>query len=81
MTKKPKPLSLEESLAQITQLITEMEQGELSLEQSLERFEKGITLIKHSQFILAEAEQKVQILLKKNNKEEPSPYESPNEST
>ena len=41
-----------------------MEQGDLSLEKSLGCFERGITLIKHSQKILQEAEQKVQILLK-----------------
>jgi exodeoxyribonuclease VII small subunit len=75
MTKKPTKLpNLEESLAEITQLIDKMEHGDLTLEQSLEQFERGITLIKHCQKTLTEAEQKVQILLQNNGKEELSAY-------
>jgi exodeoxyribonuclease VII small subunit len=65
---------LEESLTEISQLIDKMEQGELTLEQSLVHFERGVTLIKHCQKILAEAEQKVQILVQNNNQETLIPY-------
>lgn len=61
--------NLEASLAEITKLIEKMEQSELSLEQSLASFERGITLVKHCQKILTEAEQKVQILIENNQKE------------
>ena len=45
MTKKPnKSPSLEESLSEISTLIEKMEHGELSLEQSLNHFERGVTL-------------------------------------
>lgn len=57
---------LEQSLAEITQLIEKMEQGELTLDQSLGHFERGITLVKHCQKILEDAEQKVQILIQNN---------------
>jgi len=68
MAKKSEKLpALEESLAEISKLIDKMEHGELTLEQSLDCFERGITLIKHSQKILEKAEQKVQILIQKNN--------------
>lgn len=71
MTKEPKKLpNLEESLTEISQLIDKMEHSELSLEQSLNNFERGITLVKHCQKILVEAEQKVQILIQNNNQEE-----------
>lgn len=70
---------LEASLKEITTLIEQMEKGELSLEQSLTCFERGITLIKHSQKILQEAEQKVQILITKNGEEKLSDYESDQE--
>jgi exodeoxyribonuclease VII small subunit len=72
---------LEESLAEITQLINKMEQGELTLEQSLSHFEHGIQLVKHCQKILEEAEQKVQILIKNNNQNVLTAYseETPNE--
>jgi exodeoxyribonuclease VII small subunit len=64
VTRKSKLPTLEHSLGEINSLIEKMEKGELTLEQSLECFERGITLIKNSQKILQEAEQKVQILLK-----------------
>ena len=54
--------NLEEALAEMTQLIDKMEQGELSLEQSLQNFERGISLVKHCQKILEQAEQKVSLL-------------------
>ena len=75
MSKKADKLpNLETSLNEITQLIDAMEHGELSLEQSLEQFERGVTLVKHCQSILEEAEQKVKILVQKNNKATLTPY-------
>ncbi len=79
MTKKDKLPTLEQSLDEITALIDSMEKGELSLEHSLERFERGITLIKHCQKVLQDAEQKVQILMKNNDKEQLTPFETPEE--
>jgi exodeoxyribonuclease VII small subunit len=67
---------LETSLGEINTLITQMEQGELSLEQSLERFERGIHLIKHCQKVLQDAESKVQILIQNNGQDELQPYEN-----
>lgn len=67
MTKKASKLpELEPAIAEITVLIEKMEQGDLTLEQSLNQFERGVTLIKHCQKILENAEQKVQILLENN---------------
>ncbi len=70
---------LEASITEINTLITQMEQGELSLEQSLERFERGIHLIKHCQKVLQDAESKVQILLQQNGEEDLQPYENNDE--
>ena len=71
MTKKISKLpDLEESLTEISNLIDNMEHSELTLEQSLTQFERGITLIKHCQKILVVAEQKVQILIQNNQQEE-----------
>jgi exodeoxyribonuclease VII small subunit len=67
VTKKAAKLpDLEQSLTEITQLIEKMEQGELTLDQSLGHFERGITLVKHCQKILEDAEQKVQLLIQNN---------------
>lgn len=80
MTKKAEKLpDLEKSLAEINQLIEKMEQGELTLDQSLSHFERGITLVKHSQKILETAEQKVQILLQNNKQDALSDYGSTEE--
>jgi exodeoxyribonuclease VII small subunit len=53
-----------------------MEQGNLTLEQSLTHFERGITLIKHAQKILNTAEQKVQLLIKNHSDETLTNYEN-----
>ena len=47
-------------------LVPLLEKGELSLEDSLKDFERGIALVRSCQAALSEAEQKVQILLEKN---------------
>ncbi len=64
---------LETSLTEINTLIEQMEKGESTLEQSLARFERGVTLIKHCQKILIEAEQKVTILMSNDTL---TPYEN-----
>ncbi len=75
MTKKPGQLpTLEGSLTEISQLIDKMEHSELTLEQSLDHFERGITLVKHCQKVLEKAEQKVQILIQNNHQEELVPH-------
>ena len=79
MSKKPGKLpDLEPSLEEITSLIEKMEQGDLTLEQSLNAFERGVTLIKHAQKILQEAEQKVHILIQHNGQEELEDYDNEN---
>ena len=76
MAKKSELPDLEASLTEINSLIEKMEHGNLSLEQSLTQFERGITLIKHAQKILQTAEQKVQLLMKNNGDEKLTNYEN-----
>jgi exodeoxyribonuclease VII small subunit len=66
--KKNKTIDFEKSLDELEGLVDRMEQGDSSLEDSLKDFERGIELTRNCQTALAEAEQKVQILLKKNGK-------------
>lgn len=54
--------SFEESLAELQQIVEELEDGSLGLQESILRFEKGITLLRNCYRILNEAEQKVQVL-------------------
>lgn len=73
--KAPKEQNLEASLEEITQVIDKMEHGELTLEQSLAHFERGISLVKNCQKMLEEAEQKVQILIQQNNQDTLTSYQ------
>ena len=61
-----KTVNFEKALAELEKLVEEMEQGNLSLEESLKRFEKGIALTSDCQQALQNAELKVQELIEKN---------------
>lgn len=65
--KTTKTIDFEKALNELETLVERMEQGENSLEDSLKDFERGIELTRSCQSALAEAEQKVQILLKKDD--------------
>ena len=65
---------LEKSLEELEALVVRLESGDLPLEQALKEFERGVKLTRHCQAALTEAEQKVEILLKKTATAEPSPF-------
>jgi len=67
--------NFEQSLAELEQLVTHMEQGDLSLEETLKSFERGIELNKICQKALDEAEQRVRILTEKEGEFEVEPFE------
>ena len=71
--KKQADFDFEVALEQLEKLVTSMEDGELSLEDSLEAFEKGIKLTRECQTALKNAEQKVQVLLDESG--EPEDFE------
>ena len=64
---RKKAADFETSLAELQTLVERLESGELSLEDSLGAFEQGIRLTRDCQQALAEAEQKVQLLLEKGD--------------
>ena len=70
MPKKQGDFNFEKALQELEELVEKMETGNLSLEESLKYFERGVALTRNCQQALAEAEQKVQILLKQNGKEQ-----------
>ena len=65
MTKKEQvsAFNFEASLAELEALVQQMEQGDLTLENSLAAFERGISLTRGCQTALAQAEQKVNVLM------------------
>lgn len=80
MAKKKSTNSFEESLAELQTLVERMESGKLTLEESLADFEKGIGLTRECQSALTDAEQKVQMLLEKNDKVETIPFDVESQS-
>lgn len=58
--------SFEDALAELERIVEQMESGDLTLEQSLEAFERGIKLTRECQRALSRAEQKVQTLIEQN---------------
>ncbi len=67
--------SFEEDLAELEALVESMEQGELSLEESLQSFERGVQLTRSCQQALQAVEQKIEILLAKSGKAELEPFD------
>ena len=59
-----KKFNLEKSLADLEELVEELESGDLPLEKAMKKFEEGIKLTRGCQTALKEAEQKVEILLR-----------------
>ena len=62
------PKNLESSLIELNDIVEKMEKGGLSLEDSLSQFEKGVALIRFSQELLKQAEQKISIYNQEKNK-------------
>ena len=68
-------VNFEKSLSELEQLVEAMEQGDLSLEEALKHFEKGIALAGSCQQALQNAEQKVQQLVEKNGELVEKPFD------
>ncbi len=69
-TRKPK-LDLDQSLVKLEDLVSDLEEGSMSLEASLKTFEEGIKLTRDCQKMLDKAEQKVRVLLATDDDENP----------
>jgi len=64
MAKKDKQIQFEEAFKRLDDIVTKLESGDLSLEDSMTLFEEGIILTKTCKSRLEAAEQKIQLLLK-----------------
>jgi exodeoxyribonuclease VII small subunit len=62
--KKKKEKSFEEALSKLEEIVLELEEGDLSLEKALEKFNKGIELSRFCAHRLSQAEEKVKKLIK-----------------
>lgn len=74
MTSKKSAFTFETALTELEQLVQRLESGELSLEQSLQAFEQGVSLTRQCQQALSSAEQRVQLLLEENGQSVAQPF-------
>ena len=56
------PRTFEEALAELEQILAEIEAGELGLEESLVKYERGNFLIHHCRGVLNSAEKQIELL-------------------
>ena len=74
MAKKPENLTFEQSLSELEQIVADLEQGDVSLDDALKQFERGINLVRNSQGKLEQAQQKVSILTQEHDQPSLQPY-------
>ncbi|MGH8478182.1 MAG: exodeoxyribonuclease VII small subunit [Gammaproteobacteria bacterium] len=77
MAKRTTGFHFEQALSELEAVVEHLESGELSLEESLQHFERGIALTRACQKSLAEAEQRVKILMETDGRERLAPFEPP----
>ena len=58
--------SFEDNMETLEKIVTELEKGDLNLDESIAKFEDGIKISKECNKILEEAEKKITILLEKD---------------
>ena len=63
MSAKPKKTGFEQSLAELEELVAQMESGSLPLDEALRQFERGVQLTRECQLALQAAQARVQILV------------------
>jgi exodeoxyribonuclease VII small subunit len=71
----PGDAPFETSLARLEAIVDELESGELDLEASLARFEEGVALSRRCAGQLAEARQRIDVLVRENGELLERPFE------
>lgn len=68
--------SFEEKMADLEKIVTELEKGDLNLDDSVSKFEEGIRISKECNKILEEAEKKITILLNQDGQVKEENFEA-----
>jgi exodeoxyribonuclease VII small subunit len=75
MNKKTEKLpDFEKSLEELESLVEQLESGDLSLDQSLKQFKRGVELTRHCQGVLDQAQQTVQTLMNTDDESSAVPF-------
>ncbi|HIP39647.1 MAG TPA: exodeoxyribonuclease VII small subunit [Desulfocapsa sulfexigens] len=67
--------TFENALSKLEQITQELEDGDLSLEKSLKKFDEGIGLVEYCNKTLTEAKAKVELLLEKQGGIATTPFD------
>jgi len=76
MSKDDKPLDFEQQLKALEDIVASMEKGDLSLEDSLKAYEKGVQLTRECQTALDNAQQRIDMLVERDGKLTEEPFEN-----
>lgn len=68
---KPAPGQYGDVVSRLQQIVEALEAGELSLEESLERFGEGVGLVKQGEKLLTDAEKRIEQLLSEEGRTAP----------
>lgn len=71
--------SFEEAMATLEQIVTEVEEGQVGLEESLQKYEKGMRLIQYCRGILEQAEKRIEAIGREGREEGSSAQGEPEE--
>lgn len=75
MSEDLKPLPFEKGLETLDGIVQKLEGGEISLEESVQLFERGVRLSRDLRKQLDAAESRVEILMKKDGDHVPKPFD------
>ena len=64
-------IDFEASLKELESLVKEMESGELTLDESLQKYERGVQLTKQCQEALSKAEARIKAVMGESDEDEP----------
>ena len=76
MARKQNSTTFEKALDEFEKLVASMEEGDLTLEDSLKKYERGMELSRICQQALEQAEQRVRVLSEKTGELEPATFDS-----
>ena len=76
MTKSSKDLSFDQVIEQMQQVVQKLENGDLSLEDSLKIYEQGVALNKRGQELLGQIENRIEVLLQTTSGKEIFPMQT-----
>ena len=61
-TSEPEKPTFEQALAELEKIVADLEQGKIPLEDSIDKYEQGMKMIKHCRDVLEQAEKRIETI-------------------